>query len=103
MKLMTKDLEKKFAKVGSQRECDDPTVVAKFFDPCGRWTYFATEFYPEDRTIFGYCVSPLGDDCDEWGYASLDEIEATKNGLGLGMERDLYFDPKKASEVKQIH
>lgn len=63
---------------------------------------FATEYEPEDRVLYGFCVSPLGPDCDEWGYTSLDEIEATKNRFGLYMERDKYFQPARASEVKEI-
>jgi hypothetical protein len=39
----------------------------KVFDPCGRGTWYACEFGVEDGLFFGYVVSPLGPDCDEWG------------------------------------
>lgn len=78
----------------------DPLVLVKFFDPCGRWTLYVTEFDPVDRLLFGYCRSPLGPDCDEYGYSSLDEIEETKNRLGLGMERDLHWTPCPLSKVR---
>ena len=50
------------------------------------------EFDGED-TLFGYMVSPLGPDCDELGYASLAELAGVRNRMGLGIERDLYWDP----------
>jgi transcriptional regulator with XRE-family HTH domain len=40
--------------------------------------------------LFGYCLSPFGEDCDEWGYASLAELQATRV-RGLTIERDLHF------------
>ncbi len=40
---------------------------------------------------------------DEWGYTSLDELEAYKGPLGIGIERDLYWKEKKASEVIPIY
>ncbi len=98
MKLMTKELEKQFAKVGRQEGVGDPTVVAHFFNPVGRGDWWATEYDPETREFFGY-VSIFGDHCDEWGYFSLDELESVKGPLGLGIERDLYFEPKPMSKV----
>ena len=96
MKLMTKELEALFAKTGRQ-DIPDPLVIAKLFDPSGSWTYYVTEYYPEDRTIFGW-VDGVSD--PELGYASLAEIESVKNRFGLGMERDLHFRPCRLSEIK---
>ena len=45
MKLMTKELETQFKKIGRQEGIDDPIVVAKFFNPSGAGTWFATEMY----------------------------------------------------------
>ncbi len=75
MKLMTKALEKRFAQVGSQEDVKDPLVIAKFFYPAGRGTWYATEYDPKRRLFFGY-VSIFGDHCDEWGTFSLDELES---------------------------
>lgn len=97
MKLMTKELEKRFAEVGRQENIEDPIVVAKYFNPCGAGTWWATEYYPEDKLFFGY-VSIFGDHCDEWGYFSLDEFETLKLPFGLGIERDLYCGEKPISE-----
>ena len=98
MKLMTKQLEKRFAQVGFQENNRDPIIIAKFFNPTGAGTWYATEYEPKTRTFFGY-VSIFGDWNDEWGYFSLDELQSYKGRFGLGIERDLYFREKRASEV----
>ena len=98
MKLMTKKLVKRFAQVGSQENDKDPIIIAKFFNPTGAGTWFATEYEPKTRTFFGY-VSIFGDWNDDWGYSSLDELQSYKGRFGLGIERDLYFQEKRASEV----
>ncbi len=98
MRLMTKQLEKRFAQVGSQENVSDPVIIAKFFNPTGAGTWYATEYDPKDRIFFGY-VSIFGDDNDEWGSFSLTELESVRVAFGLGIERDLYWTEKKASEV----
>lgn len=101
MKLMTKQLENRFAQVGRQEGVKDPLVIAKFFNPTGAGTWFATEYYPDDKVIFGY-ASIFGDHNDEWGYTSLVELESFKGRFGLGIERDLYWTEKRASQVPLI-
>jgi hypothetical protein len=98
MKLITKTLEKRFARVGSQANAKDPLIIAKFFNPTGAGTWYATEYDPKTRTFFGY-VSIFGDWNDEWGYFSLDELASYRGMFGLGIERDLYFNEQLASEV----
>lgn len=96
MKLLTKELEARFAKVGKQEE--NAIVIAKFFNPVGIGHWFATEYYPAERLFYGY-VSLFGDHNDEWGTFSLDELEEIKLPLGLKIERDLSFEEKPASEI----
>jgi len=36
---------------------------------------------------------------DEWGYFSLDELASYRGRFGLGIERDLHFGERRASEV----
>jgi len=98
MKLMTKTLEKRFTQVGSQAEEKDPLIVAKFFNPCGAGTWYATEYDPETRIFFGY-VSIFGDYNDEWGSFALDELQGYKGPFGIGIERDLHFGERRSSEV----
>lgn len=94
---MTKELENRFAKVGSQENVEDPICIAKFFNPMGRGYWFATEYDAKEKMFFGY-VSLFGDHCDEWGSFSLEELESIKT-FGVGIERDLYFKEVPMSEI----
>lgn len=104
MKLLTKEILAKLPPLYSTEHIptDDKIAVVKFFFPSGRYTFYAVEYSPEDKLFFGYCVSALGPDCDEWGYTSLTELEETQV-RGLKMERDIYFKPTKMSEVLHSH
>ena len=98
MKLMTKELEKRFSEVGSQEWVSDPLILAHYFNPTGAGNWYATEYDPVNRIIYGY-ASIFGDWNDEWGDTALSELEAFKGQWGLGIERDLYWREKPASEV----
>lgn len=104
MKLITKELEKEFAKIGRQETVTDPIVVAKFFNPAGAETWFATEYDPENEVCFGYiCTQP--DYHNEFGYFSIAEMREIRiKPFGLGIERDIYFGQKRLSEaLKELH
>jgi hypothetical protein len=85
---------------------DDPVVQVKYFLPEGRLTYYGIEYSPiaPDETpdlLFGYLVSPLGPDCDELCYMTLEQIKTMRSPtLNLPVERDLWFRPKPLSEVR---
>ncbi|KAB8154245.1 DUF2958 domain-containing protein [Kordia sp. TARA_039_SRF] len=96
MQLLTKAIQDRFQKVGSQEHVDDPIIIAKFFNPCGSGTWYATEYNPEDKIFFGYVT---GFAFDEWGTFSLVDMESVKLPFGLGIERDIYFEEKRFSEV----
>ena len=97
MELMTKELEGMFPRLYSTEDKDpnDVKVIAKFFDPCGSWTWYATEYDPEERLFFGFVRGFE----NELGYFSLDELESVKGPLGLGIERDLCFGEHTLAEV----
>ena len=100
MRLLTKTLLKRFAKLGEQ-DIQDPIIVAHFFDPCGSGDWYATAYSPEDNLIFGWAEIVPG--CGEWGYTSMDELQTYNGPLGIGVERDLYWREKRASEVERIY
>jgi hypothetical protein len=98
MELLTKALLERFREIGSQDSVKDPIVIAKFFNPTGIGTWYATEYDPEEDMFYGY-VSLYGDHNDEWGYFSLAELEDFRSGFGTGIERDRFFIEKKISEI----
>ena len=101
MKLLTEELKDKFKKIGKQDITKDPLIISKFFNPCGAGIWYATEWKEKDQMFFGF-VSIFGDHDDEWAYFSLAELEAVKGCFGLGIERDLHFGYKQASEIPVI-
>lgn len=102
MKLMTPELEAKFAEIGRQEDNWNPLVVCKIFNPSGAQTWYATEYNPEERVFFGFVT--LGNELDsEWGYFSLDELEDIRTPpFGLALERDLYCGIQQASHYADI-
>ena len=97
MQLLTKEIENRFKKIGSQEKIKDPEIIVKFFDPTGSWTWYATEYNSKDQIFFGLVH---GWD-KELGYFSLEELESVKGSFGLGIERDRYFGfGKKLSSVQ---
>lgn len=98
MELLPQSLMQRFNEVGSQESVNDPLILAHFFNPTGAGNWYATEFDVESGDFFGY-VSIFGDHNDEWGYFSLSELEAYKGPMSLGIERDLHWQEKPASQV----
>lgn len=73
----------------------DSIAHAKLFCPTSRYTLFVAEFDGEDA-LYGYCLSPLGPSCDEWGYSSLRELAGLRLARFGGIpafERDLNWEP----------
>ena len=56
MKLMTKELEKKFPRLRTT-EGTDAMVIAKYFH--SSWTWYAIEYCPEDR--LSHCALQIPD------------------------------------------
>lgn len=71
----------------------DKTAYARYFFPMGAYTAYLLEYDPKTRIGFGAVTMGYG---WELGNMSLDEMEEVKIH-GLGIERDLYFTPKKTT------
>ena len=108
MKLITPELIERFKEVGDQSEVENPVFIAKFFDPVGSATWYATEYDPETNICDGYVT---GLSFDEWGSFSITELESIQRPFGLGIERDIHFseigfnellNPTRLTELKQI-
>lgn len=97
MKLTKKQLETLPA-LYSQEDEPNPKAYIHFFNPMGRGDWYVMEGRKEgdDFLFYGYVKSPLGDDCDEYGYFTLNQIKET----GI-LELDKWFEPKPIKEVIQ--
>jgi hypothetical protein len=104
MKIITKEIEKAFAKQGytGDKSAKDIKIVMKLFNPCGGGTWYLYEKENED-VYWGYVN--LGDiDNAECGTVSMSELMNYRGRFGLGIERDKFFEPLSISleEVMNI-
>ena len=76
----------------------DKVAYARYFFPMGAYTAYLLEYDPKSRIGFGAVTMGYG---WELGNMSLDEMEGVKV-RGLGIERDLYFSPKKLHEIAEL-
>lgn len=72
-------------------------VRLKLFTPWSRWTWFVVEYDPKRRLCWGLVVGLE----TEWGYFSLDELEAIQGPAGLRIERDIHFRPQAVRQLIQ--
>jgi len=96
MKLLTKSIEAQLQSQYSKGSDMGQLVVAKFFDPCGSWTWYLMNQDPGDPDYLWGIVSGFE---VEMGSFSLSELQSLKGPLGIGIERDLHFKPQLASEI----
>jgi hypothetical protein len=96
MKLLTKSIQNQAEKqfdLGS--DFDSQKVVAKFFDPCGSWSWFLVNKDPQDS----YCYGIVKGFEIEAGSFDIYDLINHRGRLGIGIERDLSFTPRPASQV----
>ena len=94
MKLVTKAIQAKLLSNGAKQVetgNEDFVPVVRFFDPTGAATWLITECDTEEPDrMFGLCDLGMGH--PELGWVSLRELQSVSGPLGLGIERDLWFD-----------
>lgn len=102
MKLLTEENLRSLPPLyGTERvPAEDKIVRVKLFDPTGSATWYLVEYDPKERLAYGWAEIMPG--CGEWGYISIPELESVTGRLGLGIERDLDFSPKRAGEIEEI-
>ena len=97
MKIITKEIEKAFAKQGhtGNMSAKDIKIVMKLFNPAGAGTWYLYE--KEDDDIY-WCFANLGDPmCAECGTVSMQELMSLRLPFGLKIERDMHFEPLSIS------
>ena len=73
----------------------EKTVQLKWFTPWSNWTWWVIEYDPADRIAWGIVSGHE----TEWGYFSLDELQAVRGPGGLTVERDLHFSPCMVADL----
>ena len=98
--LMPDSIRKQLPKLYSTEKelIGDKIAYARYFFPMGAYTAYLLEYDPKSRIGFGVVTMGYG---WELGNMSLDEMEEVKIH-GLGIERDLYFTPKKLHEIVEL-
>ncbi len=92
---MTEELRKKLPKLYAQEKLGaDAVAYVKYFTPDSNWTFYSTEFDGEDM-FFGLVEGFE----KELGYFSLSGLGSARGPMGLPIERDLYWKPKKLNEI----
>jgi len=71
-----------------QSDKDDPIIWFKFFHPLSSWSWYLTEYDPDERLAFGL-VAGLE---TEIGYFSVEELESLEV-RGLKVEREIWTRP----------
>lgn len=83
----------------------DPIARVRLFLPNSRFAYYVTALtdYSGTAVMTGFCVSPLGSDFDEGGDMAVHELLTLRDPLfqSLPIERDITWEPKPLSEVRQ--
>jgi hypothetical protein len=75
----------------------DAVALTKLFTPSSSWTWYLTEAsrQGDDVLMFG-----LVDGHEkELGYVSLNELISVRGPMGLPIELDLYWSPKKLVDI----
>lgn len=81
------------AAIAKDGDTPDHVPVVKYFTPDGAGTWLLTELDPNEPDV-AYGLCDLGFGSPELGTVSISELESVKVGLGLKIERDIWFDPK---------
>ena len=92
MKLLTKEQRERLLRNGARRG-EDHVPVAKLFNPTGAGTWILTELDPHEPGI-AFGLADLGMGFPEMGDIGLRELSEFRGRFGLGIERDLHFDPR---------
>lgn len=95
--LMPADLAAQMPALYATEALGDAAVVrVKLFTPDSSWSWYLTEYDPNERLAFGLAVGFA----EELGYVSLDELRAVRGKLGLRVEREIWWQPTPLADVR---
>ena len=99
MKLLTNEIKNRLPKFYQTEGTPlmEKEIVCKFFNPCGRGTWYVIEGEEEDGDYRFFGLVDLFE--MEFGYFSLKELESVELPFNMRIERDIHQTEKKISEV----
>lgn len=80
----------------TEAQGDDAIAHVKLFTPDSSWTWYLTEYAPDERLAFGLVIGLE----TELGYVSLDELREARGPLGLRIERDVFWQPTPLRDIR---
>ncbi len=98
MMLLTKKNLRDLPPLKSQDGLGDQAIAhVKLFTPDSDWTWYITEYSPDEDLAFGL-VNGF-----EWelGYFSLAELRSVHGPLGLSIERDRHWAPRTIARIRE--
>ena len=95
MKLITKELEERFAEIGVQSQNSDPIIVTNFFNKTRQLEWYVTEYNHKNQT----CCCYLKGFTDDWGVFYIPNLESPERAPELTVERDINFKEIRLSEL----
>jgi hypothetical protein len=97
-KLLTPKIINQIPNLYETEDKDDQIAQVKLFTPDSNFTWYILELCKENLDVcYGFTVGFEA----EYGYFSLEEIEALRGPMGLMVERDMWFEPLPMSEIKK--
>jgi len=75
----------------------DAVALVKLFTPWSSWTWHITEASRQGNDILMFGLVDGHE--RELGYVSLNELVSVRGPMGLAIERDLYWSPKKLGDI----
>ena len=93
MKIVTKHMMKTTPSLGSTENVSmsEKILHTKLFTPWGNWTWYICEANFETGECFGLVEGFE----KEWGYFNLFELQQIRGPMGLKVERERAFQPRK--------
>ena len=95
----SEDELKALPKLYETENVKDKNIFLHFFMGGSDW--YISEYSPEEELFFGFAILNNDLQMAEWGYVSFKELKELKVSF-LEVDRDLYWDVKKASEIENI-
>jgi len=99
MELFTEEIERQLQAQYHLGSSMEQMVVCKIFNPGGAGTWYVMNQDPEDPDYLWGIAEISEPEIGSFSKSELEILRISIGGYQLGLERDLYWEPKTAREV----